>query len=94
MNLATKVVLSCGIAFVEMFMIGIGLLMCRYDFSIMFRPLTEKLDGLYIRRGLKLRYLGENTLKNRMKYSRRVGFWFIAVSTTVLLVFTIVLWRD
>jgi len=67
------------------FLIVVGILMRKYDFSAMFNHPFGKKDGLYIRSGLKLKKISENSTENRTKYSKMLGSFFIGISLTFLL---------
>lgn len=85
-NTKIFVIVFCCIA--AAFLIGMGFLMRKYDFSCMFwHPFyADKKDGLYMRCGLKMKKVAEDTPENRKKFSKGLGNFFIIFSVIWLLI--------
>jgi len=67
------------------FLIFVGIMMRKFDFSVMFSHPYGKDDGLYFNRP-KLEKIADNTPENRKKYSKLLGNYFIIFSSVFLIV--------
>ncbi|SMC81768.1 hypothetical protein [Papillibacter cinnamivorans] len=93
MSTNTRIILSIVCFFFSFVLAGVGLLMRKYDFSCMFHHPWKKVDGLYIRSGLRLKKVADDTPENRTKYSKRLGNYFILFSAFWLFIVIVGIWN-
>ncbi|MEL7648779.1 MAG: hypothetical protein AAGU76_11840 [Sedimentibacter sp.] len=84
-NMKAVLIIFCG--FFAIVLLGVGLLMRKFDFSCMFiNPFGSKDDGLYARVGFKVKKIAEDTPENRKKYSMCLGNFLIIFAMIWLLI--------
>ena len=93
MNTNTKIILSIFCFIFSLSLVGVGLLMRKFDFSCMLRNLVEREDGLYLSIGLRFKKIADNNLEMRMNYSKRLGNYFILFSVFWFFMAVIVFWN-
>lgn len=92
MSTNSRIILSVVCFLFSFVLAGVGFLMRKFDFSCMFHHPWKKADGLYVRIGLRLKKVAEDTPENRTKYSKRLGNYFIFFSACWLLIVFVVIW--